>query len=104
MKRIMLAVAAAFALLVGPALTSTADAQYRYYRSYRPAYGGYYSNSYYRPYYNNYYGGSYYRPYTSGYRGYYGGYGGYGGWGGRGYYQQPGVYIGGRGFGVGIGF
>lgn len=99
MKRILLAVAAAVALLVGPMMTNSADAQYRY-RSYRPYYGGGYYNNYYRPYYGGGYYNSYYRPYYSGYRGYYGGYrGGY-----RGYYSQPGVYIGGRGFGVGIGF
>jgi hypothetical protein len=109
MKRLLLAVAAALALLVGPAFTNSADAQYRYY-SYRPYYGGY--NNYYSPYYgnsyygNSYYGGNYYRPYSSGYRGYYGGgYGGYGGgYGGWGGYNQPGVYIGGRGIGVGFGF
>ena len=105
MKRMLLAVAAAVALIAAPMFNSSADAQYRY-RSYRPYSGGYnnyYGGSYYSsPYYgNSYYGGGGYYG-----NGYYGnrystgrGYGGYGGG-----YSQPGVYIGGSGIGVGFGF
>jgi hypothetical protein len=63
MKSIILTLVAASALTLGGAFNSTADAQYRGYRSY-------YSSG--PRYYNNYYRGGYYAPRTySYYRGYY---------------------------------
>jgi hypothetical protein len=116
MKKILLAIAASVALVAAPLFTSSADAQVRVYAG-RPYYGGYYYGNGYGGYggYGNYYGNNYYRsyrPYYGNYggygnyygRGYYGnGWGGYGGYGGYGY-GRSGISIGGRGFGIGIGF
>jgi hypothetical protein len=117
MKKILLSIAAGAALLVAPLFTNSADAQVRVYAG-RPYYGGYYGNGYgYGGYggYGNYYGNNYYRSYRpyygnyGGYGNYYGngyygnGWGGYGGYGGYGY-GRSGISVGGRGFGIGIGF
>jgi hypothetical protein len=87
MKSLIYTLITATALWIGGAFTSTADAQYRYYRggyygapryyrnySYGPRY---YSNGYYAPYRTYYRGPTYYsQPYYGGYYGspYYSGY------------------------------